>query len=273
MRRNRAETVFLYLVVLAMTLFFVAPLLWVFLSSFKTRLEIFTLPPVLVPSSLNLDNFERVLSANLPFLMNSIIVTAVSTAVVMLIATPASFALAVFDYRRKRDLEIWVLSTRMMPPIAAAVPLFIVGQRLDLLDTRLGLIIVYVAFLLPFATWLLTSFFRDLPTSVLEAAIVDGASWWQVLRRIAVPISSGGLATVTIFTALFSWNELLLPLFLTSRRAKTFTVVLTEYQGQTNTVWEQMSAAVTIQVLPVVILVFLVQRYIVSGLTLGAVKE
>lgn len=273
MKRNRAEDAFLYVVVVVMTLFFIAPLLWVFLSAFKTRLEIFTLPPVLVPSTFNFNNFERVLSRNLPFLLNSAIVTTATTAFVMLIAVPASFALAVFEYRRKRDLEIWVLSTRMMPPIAAAVPLFILGQRLGMLDTRLGLILIYIGFLLPFAIWLLTSFFRDLPGEVLEAGLVDGASWWQMLRRIVVPISASGIATVTIFTALFAWNELLLPLFLTSRRAKTFTVVLTEFQGQTNIVWEQMSAAVTVQVVPIVILVFLVQRYIIAGLTLGAVKE
>lgn len=271
--RKRAETTFLYVAVVAMTLFFIAPLLWVLLSAFKTRLEIFTLPPVLVPSSLNFGNFTRVLSRNMPYLVNSTIVTTVSTALVILIAVPASFALAMFEYRRKRDLEIWVLSTRMMPPIAAAVPLFILGQRLGLLDTRLGLIIIYVGFLLPLAIWLLTSFFRELPGEILEAGLVDGASWWQVLRRIAVPVSSSGIATVTVFTALFAWNELLIPLFLTNRRAKTFTVVLTEFQGQTNIVWEQMAAAVTIQVLPIVILVFLVQRYIVAGLTLGAVKE
>jgi ABC-type glycerol-3-phosphate transport system permease component len=273
MKRSRAEVALLYSVAVAMTLFFVAPLLWVFLSAFKTRLEIFTLPPVLIPSSFNLDNFQQVWSANAPFLLNSVVVTAASTVVVMAIAIPAAFALATFDYRRKRDLEIWVLSTRMMPPIAAAVALFILGQYLGLLDTLLGLTLVYIGFLLPFAIWLLTTFFRDLPPAILEAAIVDGASWWQVLRRIALPVSSGGIATVTIFTGLFAWNELLLPLFLTNRQAKTFTVVLTEFQGQTNTVWEQMSAAVAIQVIPVVILVFLVQRYIVSGLTMGAVKE
>lgn len=273
MKRSRAEEAFLYVAVVLMTLFFIAPLLWIFMSAFKTRLEIFTLPPVIIPSRLNLDNFERVLSTNLPYLMNSTVVTVVSTTAVMLIAIPASFALAVFDYRRKRDLEIWVLSTRMMPPIAAAIPLFILGQRLGLLDTRIGLIMVYVGFLTPFAIWLLSSFFRDLPGPILEAALVDGASWWQVLRRVVLPISTSGVATVTIFTGLFAWNELLLPLFLTSRRAKTFTVVLTEYQGQTNIVWEQMSAAVAIQLVPVVVLVFLVQRYIISGLTLGAVKE
>lgn len=273
MRRQRAESWFIYLVVFLMTLFFIVPLLWVLSSAFKTRLEIFTLPPVLVPSDLNLGNFQAVLSKNLPFLRNSIVVTTISTAVVMLIAIPASFALAMFQYRRGRDIELWVLSTRMMPPITAAVPLFIAGQYFGLLDTLTGLTFVYIGFLLPFAIWLLTSFFRDMPGEVLEAARVDGASWWQLLRHVAVPISTSGIATVTIFTGLFAWNELLLPLFLTSRKAKTFTVVLTEFRGQTNIVWEQMSAAVVVQLLPIAIGVFLVQRYIVSGLTLGAVKE
>lgn len=273
MNRRRAESWFIYAVVVVMAVFFIAPLLWVLSSAFKTRLEIFTLPPVLVPNSLNLSNFTDVLSKSFPYLRNSIIVTTISTAIVMLIAIPASFALAAFQYRRSRDIELWVLSTRMMPPIAAAVPLFIAGQYFGLLDTLTGLTFVYIGFLLPFAIWLLTSFFREMPGEVLEAARVDGASWWQVLRHVAVPISASGIATVTVFTALFSWNELLLPLFLTSRKAKTFTVVLTEFQGQTNTVWEQMSAAVVIQVLPIALTVFLVQRYIVSGLTLGAVKE
>ncbi|MGH3665523.1 MAG: carbohydrate ABC transporter permease [Egibacteraceae bacterium] len=271
--RTRGADTFLYAVAGIVTLFFVTPLLWVFSSAFKTRLEIFTIPPVWFPSGLYLANFQAVLDRNVPFLLNSMIVTLAATAGVMLIAIPAAFALSFFGYKRKKDLEIWVLSTRMMPPIAAAVPLFLVGQVLGLVDTRIGLILLYVGFNLPFAIWLLTSFFRDLPGSVLEAAIVDGASWGQVLRKIVLPLSSSGISTVAIFTAIFSWNELLLPLFFTNRQAKTFSVVLTEFQGQTNTVWEQMSAAVVIQVIPVVVLTLLAQRYIVSGLTLGAVKE
>jgi ABC-type glycerol-3-phosphate transport system permease component len=228
---------------------------------------------VWIPSSLNLRNFAAVVEDNIPFLVNSIVVTLFSTAGVLLIAIPASFALSIFDIKRKDDISLWVLSTRMMPPIAAAVPLFLLGQSLNLIDTRVGLTILYIGFLLPFAIWMLASFFVDVPSEILEAALVDGASWWQVLTRVMIPVSASGLATVTIFTALFSWNELLLPLFFTNRQAKTFSVVLTEFQGQTNTVWEQMSAAVVIQIIPIILITFLVQRYIVSGLTMGAVKE
>jgi ABC-type glycerol-3-phosphate transport system permease component len=250
----------------------VAPMIWIALSGFKTRLEIFTLPPVWIPSRLFLGNFQRVLDQNLPFLLNSAIVTALTTAGVLLFAVPAAYALAVFGFRRKGDLEMWILSTRMMPPIAAAVPLFLAARGLNLFDTLPGLIIVYVGFNLSFAVWLATSFFRSMPMEILEAARVDGASWLQILLRIAVPLNRSGIATVSVFTAIFSWNELLVPLFLTSNSAKTFTIVLTEFQGQTNTVWEQMAAGAAIQVVPIVILTFLVQRSIVAGVTLGAVK-
>ena len=152
------------------------------------------------------------------------------------------------------------------------VPLFLAARALSLFDTIPGLVIAYIGFNLSFAVWLSLSFFRQMPHEVLEAARVDGASWLQVLTRVAVPLNRGGIATVAVFTAIFSWNELLLPLFLTSGRAKTFTVVLTEFQGQTNTVWEQMAAGAAIQVLPIVILTFFVQRTIVAGITMGAVK-
>jgi ABC-type glycerol-3-phosphate transport system permease component len=249
----------------------VAPLIWIALSGFKTRLEIFTLPPVWIPSRLFLGNFERVLANNLPYLTNSALLT-LTTAGVLLLAIPAAFALAVFPMKRKKDLEMWILSTRMMPPIAAAVPLFLAARALSLFDTIPGLVIAYIGFNLSFAVWLSLSFFRQMPHEVLEASRVDGASWLQVLLRVAVPLNRGGIATVAVFTAIFSWNELLLPLFLTSNRAKTFTVVLTEFQGQTNTVWEQMAAGAAIQVLPIVILTFFVQRTIVAGVTMGAVK-
>ena len=200
------------------------------------------------------------------------IITGASTVGVLLIGLPAAFALAVFGFKRKKDLEMWILSTRMMPPIAAAIPLFLASRATDLFDTRIGLIIIYIGFNLPFAIWLGTSFMRQMPMEVIEAARVDGCTWRQVLTRIAVPLNAGGIATVAIFVTLFAWNELLLPLFLTTNNAETFTVVLTEFQGQTNTVWEQMAAGAAIQILPIVILTFFVQRYIVAGISMGAVK-
>ena len=262
----------LFALATVITLLNIAPMIWIALSGFKTRLEIFTLPPIWIPSKLFLGNFQRVLDANLPYLLNSAIITLATTAGVLLIAVPAAFALAVFTFKRKGDLEMWILSTRMMPPIAAAVPLFLATRSLGLFDTIPGLVLVYIGFNLSFAVWLGASFFRSMPMETLEAARVDGATWLQILLRIAIPLNRSGIATISVFTAIFSWNELLIPLFLTSNSAKTFTIVLTEFQGQTNTVWEQMAAGAAIQVLPIVILTFLVQRSIVAGVTLGAVK-
>ncbi len=267
------KTTFLVLVAIALTLINIAPLIWTFLTGFKTRLEIFTVnPPVWIPASLNTKNYETILDKRLPNLENSIIITLGSTAGVLLIAVPAAFALAVFAFKRKQNLELWILSTRMMPPIAAAIPLYLGIKEIGLYDSRWGLVLIYVGFNLPFAIWMSSTFLRQLPREIFEAALVDGGSWPQVLVRIAVPLSAGGLSTVAIFTALFCWNELLLAIFLTSSNSKTFTVVLTEFVGQTNIVWELMAAGAVIQMVPIVILTFLTQRYIVAGLTLGAVK-
>lgn len=271
--RKRLKKLFLVLVAIVLTLINISPLIWTFLSGFKTRLEIFTIPPVWIPSSLNWGNYEAIFDKRLPNLENSIVVTLGSTAGVLLIALPAAFALTVFTFKRKKDLELWILSTRMMPPIAAAIPLYMGIKEIGLYDTRVGLMLVYIGFNLPFAIWMASTFLRQVPKEIFEAALVDGCSWPQVLVRIAVPLSIGGLSTVAIFTALFCWNELLMAIFLTSSHSKTFTVVLTEFVGQTNIVWELMAAGAVIQIVPIVILTFLTQRYIVAGLTMGAVKQ
>jgi ABC-type glycerol-3-phosphate transport system permease component len=270
---KRVRKLVLFVLAIVLTLANISPLIWTFLSGFKTRLEIFTIPPVWIPAALNMKNFETIIDRRLPNLENSIIITLGSTAGVLLIAVPAAFAFAVFSWKRKQSVELWVLSTRMMPPIAAAIPLYLGIKEVGLHDTRWGLAFIYIGFNLPFAIWMSTTFLRQVPREIFEAALVDGCSWRQVLIRIAVPLSAGGLSTVAIFVALFCWNELLLAIFLTSSNAKTFTVVLTEFVGQTNIVWELMAAGATIQIIPIIILTFLTQRYIVTGLTMGAVKQ
>jgi len=271
--RKRLKKAVLVVVALVLTVLNITPLIWTFMSGFKTRLEIFTIPPVWIPKSLNLANYEAIFDKRLHNLENSVAITVGSTAGVLLIAVPAAFALTVFAMKNKKHLEFWILSTRMMPPIAAAIPLYLGIKEIGLYDTRWGVMLIYIGFNLPFAIWMATTFMRQLPGEIFEAALVDGCSWPQVLLRIAVPLSVGGLSTVAIFTALFCWNELLLAVFLTSSNAKTFTVVLTEFVGQTNIVWELMAAGAVIQIVPIVILTFLTQRYIVAGLTMGAVKQ
>ncbi len=272
MREKRLRKALLFILAAILTLLNIAPLLWVALSSFKTRLEIFSSPPSLFPEKWQVQNYIDLFNVNLPYLLNSIVVTLVSTLGVLLLSVPAAFGLTAFAFPKKRDLEMWFLSGRMMPPVAAAIPFYLTLRQVGLIDTQIGLILLYVGIGIPLAVWLITSFMRSIHPAIYEAARIDGCKWRDIFLRITIPLSSGGIATATIFITIFAWNELLLPLFLTNRFAKTFPVVLTSFQGQTEIAWELMCAGATIQVLPVIVLTFFVQKYIVSGLTLGSVK-
>jgi ABC-type glycerol-3-phosphate transport system permease component len=271
-RNSKAKKVLLLFLALIITLVNVAPLLWVALSSFKTRVQIFATPPIWIPNQWHWQNYVELFQANVPYLINSLVVTVISTGGVLMLSVPASFALMTFAFKGKHDLEMWFLSGRMMPPVAAAIPLYLTLRQLGLIDTHVGLILLYVGIGIPLAVWLVTSFMRSIPKEMLEAARIDGCQWYQIFWRIVIPLARGGIATATIFISIFAWNELLLPLFLTNRVAKTFPVVLTAYQGQTEIAWELMCAGATIQVLPIVVLTFFVQKYIIAGLTLGSVK-
>ena len=264
---------FLYLIVIILTLINISPLIWTALTSLKTRVEIFQIPPDWIPSSLYLDNLQTIIDTYGLELFNSFSVAFSSAILSLVIGVLAAYSLTKFEFWRQKDLEIWILSARMMPPIAAAIPLYITIRNVGLWDTRIGLIILYTAFNLPFVIWMLTAFFSKIPEEISEAAIVDGCSHLEVLTKITIPLSSSGIATVGIFSFLFSWNELLFALFMTSTRAQTFPVSLSAFQGQTHTEWELMAAGSIIQIIPVIIMIFLMQDYIISGLTMGAVKE
>lgn len=272
MRKIKLRKRLLFGLAVLITLLNISPLIWVGVSSFKTRIEIFANPPTFLPQTLRLENYVQLFHDNFPYLLNSIVVTLISTIGVLLLSVPAAFGLTTFTFPKRRDLEMWFLSGRMMPPVAAAIPFYLTLRQIGLIDTHLGLILLYIGVGTPLAVWLISSFMRSVHPAVCEAARIDGCNWWDIFFRITVPLSSGGIATATIFVSIFAWNELLLPLFLTNRFAKTFPVVLTSFQGQTEIAWELMCAGATIQVLPVLILTFFVQKYIVSGLTLGSVR-
>jgi len=253
--------------------FFTAPIIWMVLAAFKTINDIYAIPPVWIPDFTYLDNFKLLLSENWKFLLNSVVVTVFATLLCLIFALPAAFGLVYFQFRAKNFLADWILSTRMMPPIAAAVPLYMVFNGMGMLDTMPALILVYAGFNLPFAVWVAMSFFRNIPKEIIEAARVEGCSWVQTFRIVALPLAKSGIATVATFVFIFAWNELLLALFLTTRDAKTFPVVISSFSTVTKTYWELISAATIIQILPPVIFTILMQKHIVSGLTMGAVKN
>ena len=251
----------------------IAPLLWIGLASFKTTGQLIAIPPIWVPNFAYLHNYVVVLEQYWPFLLNSVLATVGATALALLLAIPSAFGLVNFHLRGTNAIADWILSTRMMPPIAAAVPLFIIFKTVGLLDTIWALIIVYACFNLPFAIWVSMSFLRRVPKEVIEAARLEGCSWFEVLTKIAIPLSRGGIVTVAMFVFIFSWNEFLLALFLTTRTARTFPVVISSFIGTGKVYWDLIAASSVIQCLPPIIFTLLMQRHLVSGVTMGAVKD
>jgi ABC-type glycerol-3-phosphate transport system permease component len=262
-------------ILLVVTIVTIAPLIWMLLASFKTPAQIFSSPLVVLPPSLYLDNYKAILlgsESRLPFLWNSLVISLLSTALVMCIAAPAAFGFAKLNVRHSDRYELWILSTRMMPPIAALIPISMIIRQLGMFDTKTGIILVYCAFNLPYAVWMLTIFLRQLPREMDEAAMLDGCSWRKIFLRISLPLIIPTFFTVAIFVFLFSWNEMLGALILSGRRAKTLPVAITEYAGGIFIRWELMSAAAVLQIIPAVFVVILFNKYIVSGLTMGSVK-
>ena len=259
-------------VAVAFTLGAVAPLAWMFLGSFKSIGQLIATPPVWIPDFGNLGNYTAVLRADWPFLLNSVLATSGATVLSLVLATPAAFGLVYFRFPGRNAVADWILSTRMMPPIAAAVPLFVIFRSVGLLDTIPALIIAYASFNLPFAIWVTMSFFRKLPGEVVEAARLDGCSWVDVLLRIAIPMSLGGLATVATFVFIFSWNEFLLALFLTTQTSRTFPIVISSFISTGKVYWDLIAASSVIQCIPPVVFTLFMQKRLVSGLTMGAVK-
>ena len=262
-----------YAAAIFIMLVFTLPILWMFMGAFKTPVDIYSIPPVWWPDFTYLDNFKTLFAENWKFLLNSVIITLGATVLCMIFALPCAFGLVNFQFKTNNFLADWILSTRLMPPIAAAVPLFMIFNGLGMLDTHLALIIVYAGFNLPFAVWVAMSFFRNLPKEIIEAARIEGCTWWQTFWQVALPLTKSGIATVSTFVFIFAWNELLLALFLTSSDAKTFPVVISGFSTLSRTYWEFVSAATVIQVLPPIIFTLIMQRHIVSGLTMGAVKN
>lgn len=258
---------------IAITFVFVAPLVWMFLASFKTIEAIFSIPPRWIPDFGYLGNYAKLLGENWPFLVNSIIVTVGATALCLVLALPTAFGLVNFRFRGREFFADWILSTRMMPPIAAGVPLYMIFNGMGMLDSLLALVIVYAGFNIPFAVWVAMSFFRRLPKETIEAAQLEGCTWAQTFFKVALPLTRSGIATVATFVFIFAWNELLMALFLTTRTAKTFPVVISSFVTTSMTFWEMIAAASVIQAIPPIIFTLLMQRHIVSGLTMGAVKD
>ena len=256
-----------------LVLLWLFPIYWIFLTSFKTPLLINEAVPVFwfTPT---LENYAHLFDEFKFFriLQNSLLITGSTTVIVIAVALLAAYALGRLDVRGGKHIALWMLSLRFMPPIAIVLPFFIVWQRIGLIDTHIGLILIYVAFNLPFAIWLLRGFLVEVPRELDEAATLDGLGHLAILRRIILPVMAPGVAVTAIFTFMFAWNEYLMALVLTSRNATTVPVTVSKFIQAYSILWGDVGAAATIELLPVLVVVFLLQRHIMRGITLGAVK-
>jgi multiple sugar transport system permease protein len=253
---------------------FLVPIGAIILTSFKTQGDALSWPPKIFFTP-TLENYRNIF-ALYPFadyLINSVKVTLGSTALSLIFGLPAAYALARFPIRRKEDVAMWFLSLRVLPPIAVVIPFFIMLRNASLLDDPFGLMVIYLTFDIPFVVWVSRGFFREVPSELQDAALVDGCSEFGAFFRIALPLAKGGIAATAILTALFSWNEFIFALVLTStEHAMTMPVAVTLFIRETGIGWGNIGAAAVIMFLPMFILTLSVQRHIVSGLSLGAVK-
>ena len=244
------------------------------LTSFKTFVEAQAIPPVW-PNFANFGNYIETLAGAqnaLEPLIQSLLVATLTMVITTLIGIPAAYALARYNIPRKKDIQFYILSTRFMPIIAGIVPLSALLSKVGLYGSTAGLIVVYVSINLSFSVWLLTIFFRNVPKEVEEAARIDGASRVATLWLVTIPMASASIIVVALFTWIFSWNELLAALVLTNGDSQTLPVYLAKFASNTLTQYQQMAAAATIQSIPAILLTFFAQKYIVTGLSMGALS-
>lgn len=253
------------------------PFLWLVTTTFKTQLEYLANPPVFIPSTWTLNAYRETIERHQigQFFLNSVVIALASTALSVFFGATAAYSLARarFPWRLSTIIAFWMLVTRMYPAIATAIPYFIILRTLGLLDTQLALIITYTSFNLPFVIWLMLGFYEELPIELERAAMVDGASVWQRFSQVVVPVSTPALVATAILSFILAWNEFLFAVILTTSKAKTLPVVISGFITDKGMIWDQLTALGVITVLPVLVFALLIQRYLVRGLTLGAVKE
>jgi multiple sugar transport system permease protein len=271
-RRKGLRLALRYLAAVLLTIFFMFPIYWLFIMSVKTPDEIFASPPAWYPASLQLDTFWVLFrDGDAITVLNSLILAGTSTVCAMLIGTAAAYGLARF--RTGGDnLAIWIISQRMVPPIAIVFPIFLLYVAFGLVDSLIGMILLYTAFNLPYVIWMMRGYIQDIPVELEESAMLDGCSRLAVLRRIVMPLARTGLFATAVFTFVFAWNDFIFALVLTRSEVTTFPVQVTHYFGGQSNFWSKIAAMSVLGTIPVFFAIATLQRYLVRGISFGAVK-
>lgn len=271
--RHAAGVIGAYAAALAATLFFAFPVYWMASSSLKSEADVASYPPAFLFTP-TFEEYRKLFSELNAWdaLRNSVLIVGIATGLAMIAGTMAAYALARFNIKNKTFLAFEILSIRMLPPIVSVIPLFIIAKTLGVFDTPWLLIAIYMLNGLPFVVWIMRVFVQDVPKSIEEAALIDGCSLYEAFWRVTLPLLLPGLAATMVIVFMFAWNEYLLASILTSADAKTLPVIAANAIKPKAISWGLASAAGVLMSAPVVCLVLLMQRYLVRGLTLGAVK-
>jgi multiple sugar transport system permease protein len=254
-------------------LFVLVPLYWVLITSIKPSDDYLAVPPVWFPENPTIVHYTAALFAyrGLHGLINSLIISVVATTLSAFFGTLMAYSLARFN-TGGQHLSFWVLSQRFLPPIAVVLPIFLIYRGLKLHDTHFGLIIAYTVFTLPVSVWMMYAYFRQMPRSLEEAALVDGCTRWQALWRVAVPLAAPGIVAAAVFAFIACWTEFFFALNLTSRNAFTLPTIFRAFLGFQGAQYGEASALAVVSLVPSIALGILVQRHLVRGLTMGAVR-
>jgi multiple sugar transport system permease protein len=261
-----------YIVAILALVFFLFPIVWIFLTAFKTGDEFLHSPPVWLPHAPNFRSFAHIVrTGGLQSLKNSFIISVCTTALSLAVGSLAGYGIARYRVGGS-NLPFFILSQRFMPPVAVIFPFLLLFKVLKWVDTYQALIIIYLTFNLPYAVWMMRGFFKEIPSVIEESAMVDGCSPFGAYWRIALPLVKPGLVATGVFCFIFSWSEFFFAVCLTRSKAVTLPVHLANYFGKYTVMWGHIGALSVLAMLPLFFLSFIVQRYLVRGLTLGAVK-
>jgi sorbitol/mannitol transport system permease protein len=266
----------LFFTVLAWSIAFVIffPILWTVLTSFKSEGDAAAIPPKFLFFDWTTENYSVVQERSdyIKFAMNSVILALGSTVFALVIAIPAAWAMAFAPGKRTKDLLMWMLSTKMMPPVGALIPLYLIFRDLGLLDTRGGIITVLMLMNLPIIIWMLYTYFKEIPGEILEASRMDGASVGKELLYVLAPMAVPGIASTVLLNVILAWNEAFWTLSLTTKDAAPLTQFIASYSSPEGLFWAKLSAASTMAIAPILVLGWFAQKQLVRGLTFGAVK-
>ncbi|MDH4762254.1 MULTISPECIES: carbohydrate ABC transporter permease [Pseudomonas] len=255
----------------ALVLFF--PIFWMVLTSFKTEIDAFATPPQFFFTP-TLENYLTIQARSdyFHFALNSVVISFGATLLSLLLALPAAYSMAFHETKNTQRLLLWMLSTKMLPAVGVLVPIYLLAKQFELLDSRLLLIAVYTLINLPIVVWMVYTYFKDIPKDILEAARLDGATTYQEIVRVLLPIAKGGIASTMLLSLILCWNEAFWSLNLTSSNAAPLTALIASYSSPQGLFWAKLSAVSTLACAPILIFGWISQKQLVRGLSFGAVK-